>query len=97
MYGTIARLWPKQGMEQQLMNLAQEQARDIPGWVANYVYRMEANPREYYLVVMFESKEAYIANAASPEQDARYRKLRELMENDPDWHDGEVVAADTVQ
>jgi len=97
MYGTIARLWPKLGMEQQLMNLAQEQAREIPGWVANYVYRMEADPNEYYVVVMFESKDAYIANAASPEQDARYRKLRELMENDPEWHDGEVVAADTVQ
>jgi quinol monooxygenase YgiN len=97
MYGTIARFRAKPGMEQQLMDLAQEQAKEIPGWVANYVYRMDADPNEYYLAVMFESKEAYVANAGSPEQDARYRKLRALMENDPEWHDGEIVAADTAR
>jgi quinol monooxygenase YgiN len=97
MYGTIARFRAKPGMEQQLMDLAQEQAKEIAGWVANYVYRMDADPNEYYLAVMFESKEAYVANAASPEQAARYGKLRELMENDPEWHDGEIVAADTAR
>jgi len=97
MYGTIARFRAKPGMDQQLMDLAEEQAKDIPGWVANYVYRMDADPNEYYLAVMFEGKEAYVANAGSPEQNARYRKLRELMENDPEWHDGEIVAADTAR
>lgn len=96
MYGTIARFRPKSGMEQQLVNLAQEQAKEIPGWVANYVYRMDADPSEYYLVVMFVNKEAYVANAGSPEQDARYRKLLEFLEGEPEWHDGEVVAVDTA-
>jgi hypothetical protein len=41
----------------------------------------------------FDSKESYFANAASPEQHASYRRLRELLTDDPEWHDGEVVTA----
>ena len=37
------------------------------------------------------AQRAYQANAASPEQDARYQKLRALLARDPEWHDGEVV------
>ena len=33
----------------------------------------------------------YRANADSPEQDARYQKLRALLEDDPEWNDGEIV------
>jgi quinol monooxygenase YgiN len=98
MYGTIARFRVKPGMEEQLMQVGlEEQAAQIPGWIAQYVYRMDANPNEYYLVVIFESKEAYIANAGSPEQDARYRTIRALLEDDPDWHDGEIVAAGSAR
>jgi heme-degrading monooxygenase HmoA len=67
-----------------------EQVR-IPGHVATHLYRSDADPREFYLSVLFESREAYEANARSPEQDARYRQLRQLLEADPEWHDGEVV------
>ena len=46
---------------------------------------------EHVIVVVFENKEAYRANADSPEQDARYQKLRALLEDDPEWNDGEIV------
>ncbi len=59
--------------------------------MAQYTYKWDANPNEYYLVVVFESKEAYWANANSQEQDTRYRQLRELLASDPEWHDGEIV------
>jgi hypothetical protein len=39
----------------------------------------------------WDSKEAYTSNANTPEQDARFRRLREFMETDPEWHDGEIV------
>jgi hypothetical protein len=55
---------------------------------------MDADPDEYILAVAFESREAYAANAASPEQDARYQELRALLEADPEWNDGEIVHAD---
>jgi quinol monooxygenase YgiN len=92
MYGTIARFRVKPGMEAQLMKLSQEMgAVQIPGARATYVYRLDNDPSEYYLAVIFDSKEAYHANAASPEQDARYRQLRQLLQGDPEWHDGEIV------
>ena len=93
MYGTVARLRIKPGMEAQLLEFgSQSQVAAIPGFTSNIVYRMDADPTVYYLVVVFESKEAYLANAASPGQDARYRQLRAMLESDPEWNDGEVVS-----
>jgi quinol monooxygenase YgiN len=93
MYGTIARIQLKPGMEARFKELEQEYTTaPVAGFVATYVYRMDADPNEYYMAVVFESKEAYQANAASPEQDARYRKFRELLSADPQWHDGEIVS-----
>jgi heme-degrading monooxygenase HmoA len=67
--------------------------RQVPGFVTQYVYRSDVDPNEYWLAVVFESKEAYRANAASPAQDITYRRLRELLTDDPEWHDGEIVTA----
>lgn len=92
MYGTIARCRVKPGAEKKFIELARdEQALHIPGLLGQYVYRMDANPNELFLVVIFDSKQAYIANADSPEQDARYRQFHLLLEEDPEWHDGEIV------
>jgi len=93
MYGTIARFQAKPGMEAQFQALEQEyNAAQVPGFVASYIYQMDANRNEYYLVAVFESQAAYQENASSPEQDARYRKLRELLLADPEWHDGEIIS-----
>jgi quinol monooxygenase YgiN len=92
MYGTVARFQVKPGSEEALRRLSSDPAyQEVPGWVGEIVYRSDSDPNEYYLAVVFESKEAYWANAQSPEQDARYCELRELMAADPEWHDGEVV------
>lgn len=94
MYGTIARLRLQPGMEQQLQDFSRATERvQIPGLVATYVYRMDADPRDYYLVVIFDSQATYIANATSAEQHTRYEQLRALLERDPEWHDGAVVYA----
>lgn len=94
MYGTVARVHLKSGMEAQLYELAnQSQSRRVPGWVATYVYRMDADSNEYFMAIVFKSREAYIANAQQPEQDADYRRLRKLLVADPEWHDGALVFA----
>jgi quinol monooxygenase YgiN len=94
MYGTIARLRAKPGAHDQLMDVGtQDPVRRVPGFVAQFVYRSDADHNEYWLAVVFEGKEAYLANAASPAQDASYRRLRELLADDPEWHDGEIVSA----
>lgn len=92
MYGTVARFQLKPGVEGAVLTLLREfEAANVPGFVGNYVYRMDANPSIYYLAVAFESKDAYVSNANSPEQNVRYLQLRELLVSDPEWHDGEVA------
>ncbi|MCZ7542296.1 MAG: antibiotic biosynthesis monooxygenase [Anaerolineae bacterium] len=92
MYGTVARMRVKPGMEDAVMRLAEmEDAVGIPGMIAQYVYRMDADPNVYYLAVVFESKAAYFANAESPEQHARYLDMLALLEGEPEWNDGEIV------
>ena len=68
----------------------------IPGFIGTYVYRMDKDPDEFYLVVMFDDKATYRRNAEDPAQDRRYRELRELLAEDPEWHDGEIAWASSA-
>ena len=94
MYGTVVRLLVRPGKEAELLEeLSRENYKDVPGYGGIGVYRMTADPNEFWAAVAFETKEAYEANAESPEQAERYRKMRDLLVADPEWHDGEVVYA----
>ena len=95
MYGTIGRLRIKPGMESQFRQLLQGQAHafetgQVAGFVASYAYRMDADPTNYHIAAVFESREVYWTNAQSPDQDARYRQWLPLLEGEPEWHDGEI-------
>ena len=95
MYGTVARLRLKPGMgDRAVEEIRQREGEEVPqpaGFVAQYVYRMDADPDEVYLAVVFQSREAYRANAESPEQNARYQQMVELLAGPPEWHDGEII------
>lgn len=94
MYGTVARFRIKPGAEEQFTQLTRGyEEMKIPGYIATYVYRMDADSRNCYMAVLFASKAAYDANADSPEQDARYRQMVALLDGEPEWHDGEVIYA----
>jgi len=90
MCGTIARVKIDPAKVEELKTLGRR-IGVAPGQIARYVYQMDANPGELFLVVVFESREAYWANAQSPEQNLRFQEMRALMLADPDWHDGEIV------
>ena len=64
----------------------------LPGLVATYVYQMDRDPREFFLVVMFESKEAYVANAQDPRQHEDYLRLMTFLAAEPEWNDGEIIS-----
>lgn len=97
MYGTVAHLTIKPGAEEQLRQFAREvETEQVPRFVFQHVYRLDANPDEFILVVAFENKVAYLANANSPEQAARYQRYRDLLTADPEWHDGEVIDSRTA-
>ena len=95
MYGTIGHLRIKPGMEDQFRQLLQGQAHafesgQLAGFVASYAYHMDADPNNFYIAVVFENREAYWANAQSPEQDVRYRQWLPLLKGEPEWHDGQI-------
>jgi quinol monooxygenase YgiN len=92
MFGTIARLSLKPGVEGELSEMMKEYDQiTIPGHVTTHVYRMDSNPNECYLATVFESRDSYFANANSPEQDARFRRMMDMLTSEPEWHDGEIV------
>ena len=91
MYGTIAKMKVKPGAIEAMAKWTPEQEVEDRGAVAVYAFQMDEKDDEVYTVAIFESKEAYVDNANSPEQDARYRKMLEWLEGEPEWHDGEIV------
>ena len=91
MYGTVARVRVKPGKEQEFLKMADE-ASSISGFAFNHTYKLDGGNNEYILVAGFESKDAYVKNANSPEQHQRYLQYRELLESDPEWNDGEIVS-----
>ena len=64
--------------------------RQIDGFVSAYVY--DTGGDELWGVAVFRDEESYRANANDPEQDKWYRRLREHLEADPEWHDGAIRA-----
>jgi len=95
MYGTIARFTIKPGQEQALRDLTRDHVGTIDGIAFEHVFRTDDDPNVLYVVVGFESKEAYRRNAESPEQHQRYLQYRALLQADPEWHDGEIVQSRT--
>ena len=92
MYGTVAKMKVKPGMMDKLRETSMnEEQMSIPGLVNTYVYQMDADPNTLMLAVVFTDKEAYLKNAISPEQNARYEQMVALLEGPPEWNDGEIV------
>jgi quinol monooxygenase YgiN len=90
LYGTIAELCVKPGgVEALRMSNGDGEAPD--GAVAYFVFQMDADPRELYLVAISESEEAYRASSESAESHRRYLEMMKWMEAEPRWHDGRVL------
>ena len=98
MYGTIYRLRPKAGKEADVIRIMDEWDRErrpkVKGSIAGYLFKLDKGGMMG--VALFESKEAYVANANDPEQDAWYRQFRALMVADPQWFDGKLERESTA-
>lgn len=95
MYGTVARLRPKQGHEQDVIEYVEHWSRvrkpEVPGALGGYVYRLDDDPRTWIFTVVFQDRESYRANAESAAMNDDYRRLRALLVESPIWEDGEIV------
>ena len=67
-------------------------ARRFRARFASTLHRNDSNPGELILSVVFDSKENYEANASDPGQDEWYQHLRGLLDRDPVWMDGDMLA-----
>ena len=100
MFGTVALMKPKAGQEQAVVAALDkwwaERRPTIKGAIASTIHRNDGNPQELIMSVVFDSEESYRANASDPEQDQWYQQLRALLDADPRWMDGEVLACKHV-
>lgn len=97
MYGTAFTMKPKPGQEEEIANVfkewEQQKKPNVKGVKAGYLYKFDQGGMMG--VAIFETKEDYLANANDPQQDQWFQKLRNLLEEDPKWNDGEVLVATT--
>jgi quinol monooxygenase YgiN len=90
MYGTVARMKGKPGALEALKSRIGD-AEQTSGAVALYVFRTDADPNEFFMVAVFESEEAYRANAEKPETHQGYLEMMKYLEAEPEWNDGQVI------
>jgi quinol monooxygenase YgiN len=91
MYGTVARTRVKPENRAKLREVFQAQGarRSVPGMVKAYTL-FENDSDVAWLFAVFEDRASYDRNADDPEQDRDYQEYRALMEDEPEWHDGEI-------
>jgi hypothetical protein len=90
MYGTVARIRVKQENREPLAAVMQRQRYDeVAGFVTSYVLYEDGSDTAW-LFAVFSDRAAYERNAGDPAQHERYLEYRALLEDEPEWHDGEV-------
>ncbi len=92
MYGTCARTRVKPENRDQLVKVFESQSYDtqVKGFVKSYVL-FEDGSDAAWMFAVFTDKESYDANAHDPKQHERYMEYRALLEEEPEWHDGEIT------
>ncbi len=96
MYGTVMIAKMAQGVTLQDFDVMSKEwlDRHVDGFVDEQV--MLADDGRVVTAVRFRDKDAYLALAEAPEQDAFYAtRIQPLLEGDPQWIDGEWVASYT--
>jgi quinol monooxygenase YgiN len=92
MFGTVAKYRLKPGHEKTFMDeMTRFEGEPPAGWVYHTVFRSKTDPNELWLSVVFESEDAYVKNANSPEMDKEYQRMLEHLQGEPEWHDGHVI------
>lgn len=90
MYGTIMRAQVKADAREAFeTTMAQWEARrgSPDGYHSSEIAWEDGDPNRVVLIVHFRDKESYVANAQSPDQDAEYQEMVNLLEGPPEWID----------
>lgn len=90
MFGSVFKMRVQPGKKDELVRVMMGDSRTPDGMRAAYLY--DTGGDEVWGVAVFDDEASYRANAASPEQDREYQRLRALLVADPEWHDGAITA-----
>ena len=88
MYGRTVRMRPVAGKERDVIEILGEGDRErrpnVKGVLGGYFMKPDSNSGEQIGIAVFEDREAFLANRNDPQQDVWFRKLRGLLQLDPD-------------
>ncbi|HEU5001641.1 MAG TPA: antibiotic biosynthesis monooxygenase [Actinomycetota bacterium] len=88
MYGTIMRARVKPGVRHVFEDEAARNSAAHPdGYLFSELAWEDSDAEALVLIVHFRDRASYLANAASPEQDAQYRRMLQYFEGEPEWID----------
>lgn len=90
LYGSIAEMQLKPGALEAAMGRG-DGDRGPEGSVALWVFQMDADPNQVWLVGISESEAAYRSYSESQESQQRYDEMVKGLEGEPKWHDGHVL------
>ena len=91
MYGTLARMKvSKENLDKLRASMDPSAQREVEGYRATYVVTPDQRDDEVWLLAVFEDEASYKRNAASPEQHKEYTEYRALLEEEPEWIDGQI-------
>jgi quinol monooxygenase YgiN len=90
MYGTVARTRVKPENRDKLKEVFERQGQRSRAGMVNGYTLFENDSDVAWLFAIFEDRASYDANANDPAQDAEYQEYRALMEDEPEWHDGQI-------
>jgi hypothetical protein len=97
MFGTIYRMRPKPDEEGRIADHFRRWERErrpiVDGMVSGYLFRPKAGSRDLIGVTVFDSEASFRKNADDPDQARWDRSLREMLDDDPEWNDGDVLVA----
>lgn len=95
MYGSIFRMRVIPGQEGKLIEALEkweaERKPKVDGAIANLLLKADKSPDEYIGVAVFKDQASYRANAEDPEQDKWFQQMRQLLQSDVKWEDGDYV------
>jgi hypothetical protein len=90
MYGTVGRAHIRpENRDRFVETMTKPQYEEVPGFRSAWVMFPENRPNEVLIVAIFVDRETYVRNADDPEQHQRYLEYRALLEDEPEWSDGE--------
>ena len=96
MYGTIFHMKVKPGLTAKVIDIFNDWERErqpkVPGAIGGLLMSPDKPSDTLIGVAVFADKATYVANGLAPEQDGWFRRLRDCLEADPYWEDGEYVA-----